>query len=215
VGRIVSTGILILFCAAPALPANDADLARLLKGIEQRYNTAKSLQVSFNESYSVGGRQRPSESGTLTLRKPGRMRWDYQNPPGKLFLSDGKQVYLYTPQDKKVERMKLKETDDYRAPLAFLLGKLDFSREFQDFQWKAAGTDYDLTAKARSQNLPYESMEMLVTPDYRIKKLVVTGQDGSLLTFLFDGERVNPRVDDAIFWFHMPEGAKFADEEGE
>ena len=202
-------------CAAPALPANDADLARLLKGIEQRYNSAKSLQVSFNESYSVGGRQRPSESGTLTLRKPGRMRWDYQNPPGKLFLSDGKQVYLYTPQDKKVERLKLKDPDDYRAPLAFLLGKLDFSREFQDFKWKAAGADYDLTAKARSQNLPYDSMEMLVTPDYRIKKLVVTGQDGSLLTFLFDAERVNPRVDDTIFRFHMPEGAKFADEEGE
>ncbi len=214
-GRIASVGVLILLSAAPATPASDADLARLLKGIEQRYNSAKSLQGAFNESYSVNGRQRPSESGTLTLRKPGRMRWDYQNPPGKLFLSDGKQVYLYTPQDRKVERMKLKESEDYRAPLAFLLGKLDFSREFQDFEWKPAGIDYDLTAKARNQNLPYDRVEMMVTPQYQIRRLVVTGQDGSLLTFLFDHEKVNPAVDNAIFRFRMPEGAKFAEEEGE
>ncbi len=192
----------------------DADLARLLKGIEQRYNGARSLEVSFNESYSVNGRQRPNESGRLTLRKPGRMRWDYRNPPGKLFLSDGKQVYLYTPQDARVERMKLKDSEDYRAPLAFLLGKLDFSRDFDAFQWKPAGTDYDLTARARNQNLPYDHIEMLVTPDYRIRRLAVTGQDGSVLTFVFDGEKVNPPVDNGIFRFQMPPGAKFADQEG-
>ena len=80
------------------------------------------------------GRPRKSESGELTLRKPGRMRWDYTAPAGKLFLSDGKQVYLYTPDSNRVERMPLKESDDMRAPLAFLLGKLDFAKEFRDFQ---------------------------------------------------------------------------------
>src|ERR1700743_3386703 len=77
------------------LHAADTDLNALLKGIEHRYNSAKTLQVHFVESYSVQVRARKSESGQLTLRKPGRMRWDYSEPMGKLFVSDGKDVYLY------------------------------------------------------------------------------------------------------------------------
>jgi outer membrane lipoprotein-sorting protein len=101
----------------------------LLKGIEQRYNHAKTLQVQYNETYTVQGQARKSETGTLTLRKPGRMRWDYSAPAGKLFLSDGKDVYLYTPDSHRVEKEPLKASDDMRAPMAFLLGKLDFSKE--------------------------------------------------------------------------------------
>ncbi len=86
------------------MQAADADLNALLKGIEQRYNRAKTLQVHFVESYSVQGRARKSESGELTLRKPGRMRWDYSDPAGKLFVSDGKDVYLYTPDAHRVEK---------------------------------------------------------------------------------------------------------------
>ncbi len=123
--------------------------------------------MHFIESYTVQGRARKSESGELTLRKPGRMRWDYTAPAGKLFVSDGKDVYLYTPDAHRVEKTKLKASDDMRAPLAFLLGKLDFAKEFRDFDFKPEGTNYLITAKAKSDKLPYEKIQMLVTPDYR------------------------------------------------
>src|ERR1700690_2752784 len=90
------------------LQAAEADLNTLLKGVEQHYNRAKTLQVHFVESYMVQGRARKSESGELTLRKPGRMRWDYTAPAGKLFVSDGKDVYLYTPDAHRVEKTKLR-----------------------------------------------------------------------------------------------------------
>ena len=122
--------------------AADVELNTLLKGVEQRYNRAKTLQVHFMESYSVQGRARKSESGELTLRKPGSMRWDYTAPSGKLFVSDGKDVYLYTPDAHRVEKTKLKASDDMRAPLAFLLGKLDFAKDFRDFELKPDGTNY-------------------------------------------------------------------------
>ncbi len=99
-----------MVCPSPALTAawacrlQAAISTRLLKGVEQRYNRAKTLQVHFVESYSVQGRARKSESGELTLRKPGRMRWDYTSPSGKLFVSDGKDVYLYTPEAHRVEK---------------------------------------------------------------------------------------------------------------
>jgi outer membrane lipoprotein carrier protein len=209
---VVRVALILSLSAISVFGANDADLARLLKGIEQQYNHAKSLQVQFNEAYTVQSHPRQDESGTLILRKPGRMRWDYTTPAGKLFLSDGKDVYLYTPHTQRVERMKLKESDDMRAPLAFLLGKLDFGREFRDFTWKAEGQNYALTAKAKTDQLPYEKIEMLVTPEYEIRKLVVWGADASVLTFRFEGEKVNPPVSDTAFKFHMPAGASFAAE---
>lgn len=198
-------GILCLFGFVASAQA--VDLKTLLKGVETHYNQAKTLEVSFNESYTGVGGPRQSESGTLTLRKPGRMRWDYTAPAGKLFVSDGKQVYLYNPDLKRVERMPLKESEDMRAPLAFLLGKLDFSKEFRDIRMQPSGADYLVTAGAKSARLPYEKVEMLVTPAFAIRKLVVNGQDQSILTFQFDQEKLNPAVDDARFHFQMPPGA--------
>ena len=69
--------------------AADPALDTLLKGVETRYNKAKTLQVIFHEDYTPQGRPKRSESGTLQLRKPGRMRWEYDQPKGKLFVSDG------------------------------------------------------------------------------------------------------------------------------
>lgn len=208
----VSSACLLGVC--PILQAADANLNALLKGVEQRYNRAKTLQVHFVESYSVQGRARKSESGGLTLRKPGRMRWDYTAPSGKLFLSDGKDVYLYTPESHRVEKTKLKASEDMRAPLAFLLGKLDFAKDFRDFDFKPQGANYLITAKAKNNQLPYEKIQMLVTPDFEIQQLVVDGQDLSILTFQLDGEKLNPPVDDALFKFQMPAGATLVDAEG-
>src|SRR6202000_1835818 len=66
-----------LWVSLATLPIQAAspDLNVLLKGVEQRYNHAKTLQVQYNETYTVQGQARKSETGTLTLRKPGRMRW--------------------------------------------------------------------------------------------------------------------------------------------
>jgi outer membrane lipoprotein carrier protein len=194
------------------IPLQAADVDGLLKGVEQRYNRAKTLQVQFSESYIVQGRPRKSESGQLTLRKPGRMRWDYAAPSGKLFLSDGKNVYLYTPDAHRVEKTPLKASEDMRAPLAFLLGKLDFAKEFRDFELKPDGSNYVVIAKAKTDRLPYDKIEMLITPDYEIRRLVVNGQDQSTLTFQFDQEKLNPAVDDALFKFEMPSGATLVSE---
>jgi outer membrane lipoprotein carrier protein len=189
------------------------DLNTLLKGVEQRYNRAKTLEVHFVESYTVQGRARKSESGELTLRKPGRMRWDYSSPTGKLFVSDGKTVYLYTPEAHRVEKAPLKASEDMHAPLAFLLGKLDFAKEFRDFDLKPEGASYLIVAKAKSATFPYEQVQMLVTGDFEIQRLVINSQD-SLLTFQLDGEKLNPPVNDALFKFQVPAGATLVDAVG-
>jgi outer membrane lipoprotein carrier protein len=181
---------------------------RTIKKIEDRYNSARTLSVHFIESYSILGHPRPAEAGTLSLRKQGKMRWDYSRPEGKLFISDGKQVFLYTPEDNRVEKVPLKDTEDMRAPLAFLLGRLDMKKEFRDFQTHQADGGTWLEATAKTDRLPYEKVDMLVAPDGCIQKLDVVGRDQSLLSYSFTDEKINPLLNDGLFHFQIPPGAQ-------
>src|SRR5579872_187833 len=70
-----------------------------------------------------------TESGTLWLKKPGKMRWEYRSPKEKLFVSDGKDAWFYVPDDKQARKQSAKKLEDIRSPLAFLLGKTKLEKE--------------------------------------------------------------------------------------
>jgi outer membrane lipoprotein carrier protein len=206
VGTAIAAASLLLGDANPILQADP-----LIHRIESRYNRARTLSLHYREVLVEEGHPRRPESGVLTLRKPGKMRWEYDRPAGKLFVSDGKQVYLYTPQDHRVERSRLKMSNDLRAPMAFLLGHLDLKREFGSFSTRAAGADTWLDATAKNDRLPYEKIELLIAPDASIRQLNVIGRDQSTLSFSFSEETLNPPVNDKLFQFAVPPGAEVVD----
>jgi outer membrane lipoprotein carrier protein len=179
--------------------------------VEERYNHARTLVVEFAESFQFQGHTRPEEAGRLTLRKAGKMRWDYSRPEGKVFVSDGKTLYLYTAGDNRVEKIPVRNTEDMRAPLAFLLGHLDFKRDFKSLQTRAGEGGTWLEASAKDDHLPYERVEMLVGGSGSIERLKIYGRDGSQTGFVFTNERLNPEVDDKIFQFAIPAGADVVD----
>ena len=199
-------------CLLPvSLAAQTPDLAPMLKAVEARYNHAQTLQVVFHEAYTGPGQPRRSESGTLLLRKPGRMRWDYTSPQGKLFVADGKFLCLYTPSNQTVEKMKIKESDDMRAPLAFLLGKLHFDKEFRNVHGSPVAGGTRITADPKTDSLPYTKVEFVVGPDSQIRRVQVTGYDQSVLEFEFDQEKLNPPLEAKLFQFRMPPGAELVE----
>jgi len=207
-------GVFRLLClgalGVSALPAEQT-ANQLINQVQDRYNEAKTLSVHFEENYSIQGHPRPTEAGDLVLKKKGKMRWDYTRPEGKLFISDGKEVYLYTSQDNRVEKVPLKDTEDMRAPLAFLLGHLDMKKEFRDFQVHPGDGGTWLNALAKNDRVPYERVDMLVAPDGAIRELKVLGRDESVMTFAFNGEKLNPPVADKLFHFTIPPGADVVD----
>jgi outer membrane lipoprotein carrier protein len=179
--------------------------------VEARYNQAHTLSVKFFEDYEVQGHKRPTESGILLLRKSGKMRWDYDRPAGKVFLSDGKDIYLYTSGDNRVEKIRIRDTEDMRAPFAFLLGHLDFRKQFRDIRERTEEEGEWLDASPKTDRAPYERVEMLVTTSGLIRRLKIFGKDGSLTSFAFSDEMLNPQIDDKLFHFTVPPGAEVVD----
>ena len=108
-------------------PVSDSakSYARLL---QDHYRHPHTLQAVFLERFSEGQKQSRVESGTVYFRRPGQMRWEYDSPEKKLFLVDGKTTWFYVPYDHTVTKAPVRESSDWRTPLALLTGKADLSR---------------------------------------------------------------------------------------
>jgi outer membrane lipoprotein carrier protein len=121
-------GLTLIAAAAPTTENSSKEVQTLVRLLETRYHSATSWKATFLERYSEGPREMRLESGTAYFRKPGRMRWEYEEPEKKLFVADGKTVWFYVPADKTVTRAAMKESDDWRTPLALLTGKAKLDR---------------------------------------------------------------------------------------
>lgn len=189
---------LIAFAQAP-------DLQQTLKAIEARYNSTKTLQSNFEQSVTMQGK-RSVERGVLYLRKPGQMRWEYAQPQGKLFLSDAKKIYYVSPASRRVEISAVKETEDLRAPLAFLLGRLDFSRDFARYETSQREGSLLIRAFPKNEKSIFEFVEFFPTSDGTLKTVTVQGRDGSRMEYSFSNETRNPTLDEKLFRFEAPAG---------
>ena len=188
--------------------AEPQDLKPILKGVEDRYNKIQTLQVKFTESITSRGRT-TNDSGTLYLRKKGKMRWEYAS--GMLFISDSKFIYSYYPEEHRAEKMKMKESDDMKAPLAFLLGEVNFERDFGEYHSKPQDGATLITALPKSDKFPYTEVTFLIAPDSTIRRLEVKLQTSDRMVFTFEGEKKNPLLTDALFLFTPPEGVEMDD----
>jgi outer membrane lipoprotein carrier protein len=220
---------LFLVLAAMAIPplcAMDAKAA--VRALESRYHHATSLKAAFFERYSDGKGGGSAESGTVYFSRPGRMRWEYESPEEKLFIVDGTNVWFYVPADRTASRAKIKDSSDWRTPLALLTGKTDFSRLCRTIELVDAATDNKpgdrplgaedtmlrCVPRNESADADGEVSEVLIEsdPEAQLVRLLVR-QPGSLETeFRFANWEENLAIPEAKFHFEPPPNVAVVDE---
>jgi outer membrane lipoprotein carrier protein len=189
----------------------DTELSRTLRAVEKHYNSLSTLRVVFREEHTAPARgSRRVANGTLILSRGGRMRWDYFQPKGQIWVCDGKRVSIYFPEENRVEQCPFKESDDLIAPLGFLLGKLHFDQEFRNVRFYPASNGIGVVAEPKIDSLPYSQVEFVISAQNEIRQVRVTGYDKSILSWNFDQERTNLPVDAKVFQFKMPPRVKVA-----
>jgi outer membrane lipoprotein carrier protein len=183
----------------------------LAQRIDQHYDSLHSLKAEFSESYAGLGVQR-TESGTLLLRKPGRMRWNYSSPAGKIFLLDGKYAWFYTKGDAQVQRIPAKDLDDLRSPLRFLLGHTNLEKEMDSLTLApAANGRFTLSGVPKGQEKRVARLTLTVTSNGAITGIEVEEIDGALTRFAFTGEEPNAPIPADAFQFTAPMGVPVVD----
>jgi outer membrane lipoprotein carrier protein len=196
------------FCFAAEKSVGD-----VAKAVDAHYNALRAFSADFSESYQGAGISR-SESGKLWLKKPGKMRWEYEQPRPKLFVTDGSTAYFYVPGEQQVRRAPVKKLDDLRSPLRYLLGKTKLQKEFDglDFAPKVApiaAGDIVLHGQPKSMADRVNDVVLEISPEQNvIVRIIVEEVDGSRTEFRFTNIRENPEVEDAKFRFTPPAGAQ-------
>lgn len=204
--RLIPLLIVFAFCASSVEGQRSPTPHELAQRVDRHYNQLRSLKAQFTESYEGLGRTR-TESGTLLLQKPGRMRWDYSSPPGKLFLLDGKYAYFYTKGDPQVQRIAAKQLDDLRSPLRLLLGHTQLEKEIDHLAVaSAASGNFSLTGVPHGQEKRVQRITLTVTPEGTITSIEIQETDGALTRFTFSGEQPNAPIPSSTFRFTPPAG---------
>jgi outer membrane lipoprotein carrier protein len=207
-----------LLSAAPAWAADaKTDIKMLSAAVDAHYNRLRSLEAQFTEIYRGSGMDR-SESGTLWLKKPGKMRWEYRSPKEKLFVSNGKDAWFYVPEDRQARKESAKKLEDVRSPLAFLLGKTKIQKELQgisvasDLAPLEAG---NVVLRGVPIGLADRISEILleIAPDDRIVRLVMQGVDGASTEYRFSDQKENIAITDSRFDFRTPSGTEVVEGE--
>ena len=200
-----------------AAPAKDApDLRTVLDRMQKRYDEAKDFHARFSQNYSraVVGRDTVS-TGTITFKKPGRMRWDYDKPEPRMFLSNGQVLWLYEPSEKQAFKQELK-TSQLPAALAFLMGKGKITDEFEVAFAKDAKQgrpgDFRLALSPKQPQSAYKSILFIVDPkEFLVRESVLVDSQGNSNHFTFDGLEVNSKVADSVFKWTPPAGVRVVD----
>jgi outer membrane lipoprotein carrier protein len=206
--RSLTTSLVALLLSLAASSAQGADVKAIATAVDAHYNHLRTLQAEFTELYRGSGMER-TESGTLWLKKPGKMRWEYRSPKEKLFVSDGKTAWFYVPEDRQARRSSAKKLEDLRSPLAFLLGKTKLEKELRglslapDIEPLGSG---DVVLRGVPKGLEDQIREIVleVTPENRIARMIMQEVDGASTEYRFSDQQEDVKIQDARFEFKPP-----------
>jgi outer membrane lipoprotein carrier protein len=153
------------------------------------------------------------ESGTLWLKKPGKMRWEYRSPKDKLFLSDGKDAWFYVPGDKQARKTPVRKLEDLRSPLGFLLGKTKLEKELQGLGFAPDIAPMDpgnvvLRGVPRAMADRVNQILLEVTPQNRIARIQIDDAEGSTTEYRFSQPKEDLDIADKLFRFSPPPGVE-------
>jgi outer membrane lipoprotein carrier protein len=222
----------IAFLLALFFPPATRTAPEVVHAVEARYAKAHTLQAKFYERYRASGQPGQSESGVVYFSKPGRMRWEYESPSTKLFLVDGTNVWLYVPADRTASRAKLKESDDWRTPLALLTGKIHLDRLCGKIELITSGANGGASSDAAldphnvvlncsprpspagdENNSTFRQILFEVDPEYHLTRVVVREPGDIETEFRFGDWRENVAAPEAMFHFEPPPGVSIVNAE--
>lgn len=190
--------------------------AELARALQKKYEQIQSFAADFEHAYKGGVLGKTvTERGSVVVRKPGLMHWTYTWPEKKEFVSDGRRMYSYIPEDRQVIVSPVPPADEASSPALFLAGKGDIARDFTASAADLPGLrpdEYALKLVPRKPQQEYDWLVLVVARDtLQMRRLVTTDAQGGTSTFVFSRFKENVKLPDAAFTFRIPRGVEVID----
>lgn len=207
--KLIPFIVVTLAFGAIVVWAKDIRLETSINILQKRYSSIRDVHMNFVQSYAAPGRQPKAESGRVYLRRPGLMRWEYEEPRQKLFISNGKTIYFYLPEERQVQKSRVKNTRDTRIPFQFLLGRGNLKKDFSKIIWAAerpffAGNEVIIAYPKKNID---DFTEILMEYDpsgMQLQRLAIIEQGGARSDFVFTDIQENSGLSIHLFEFQVP-----------
>ena len=205
---VVPALVLASMCA---VGAQTSDPVAFAARVQQRYNGIKDISGDFVQTYEGGVlRTKTTERGTIAIKRPGRMRFVYDKPEKKEFVSDGSRLYAHMVADKQVIVSPAPGPDQGDIPAMFLAGQSDLARDYSPTFTTLPGAAQGLVTLKLVPKKPsaeYESIGIGVDPKtLQIQFLTAVDLQGGRSSFSFTNLKENRGLSDKEFEFRIPRG---------
>jgi outer membrane lipoprotein-sorting protein len=114
--------IVALIFISPLAYAERA-LDDVVNRLQKSYESIKTIQAKFEQTYKSRRFDEKKTKGSVAISKPGKMRWDYTEPKGRVFSSDGALITLYDPDDRQALISPQPKEGGLPVAVTFLTGK--------------------------------------------------------------------------------------------
>src|SRR3954454_13622293 len=216
--RLSSAALLLVLLRAGVVPAatDRLGLNAVVDHVQKRYDAAADFRAHFSQTLTNPTFKRKTAlSGEVLLKKPGKMRWNYQTPDVKMYLADGTRLWLYEPEDHQAFKQDLKSSQ-LPAALAFLTGKGKLADEFEIAFSNTPGVgtarDYVLSLHARQAQPQVKEITFVVDPEtFLVPESVLVDGQGNVNDMLFSDIKINGGMSDATFKWSPPAGTRVID----
>ena len=203
----VCGAVVVLTLGLAAQPPASPDA--VARSLQTRYEGIRDFSADFMQTYRGGVlRTETKEQGTVSIKKPGMMRWVYSKPERKEFVSDGRKLYSYIPEDRQVMVADVPPDDAATTPALFLAGKGQIVRDFAtafDSNPPAGIVALKLTPKKTEPE--YEYFVILVdAKTMQLRGLATKDRQGGLSVLTFTNLKENTGISDKEFAFRVPRG---------
>jgi outer membrane lipoprotein carrier protein len=193
--------------AAPAAAGGTAGgtAAGLTRKVQAYYEKTRDLEAAFTQTYLYGGLGRKLVSaGTLKIKKPGLMRWDYQSPSVKVVAVTGKRLVQYEPEEQQAYVDEAFDATALTAAVAFLIGTGDLARDFT----AALGEGGALVLRPKAADPRVARVTFTVGPDGEVLATAVIDGAGNENRLVFSAIKRNAGLADAAFEVKLPAGTR-------
>jgi outer membrane lipoprotein carrier protein len=207
--RLFTLAIVAALAPLPLLAQSRPAPDVLARSLQQRYQGIRDFSAAFVHTYRGGVlRTQTRELGTMTIKKPGMMRFLYTAPEKKEFVSDGVKIYSYIPEDKQVVVTSVPTDGQARSSVLFLAGKGDISRDFTaSYADSPVKGTLGLKLVPKGQEPEYEYLILAVEPaSLRWVALLTKDRQGGESTLVFTNLKENQGISDKVFAFRIPRG---------
>lgn len=194
----------VALAAAPAGPPALSAPA-LAARVQGYYERTRDLEARFAQTYTYAGfGRRQVSSGTLRVKKPGMMRWDYDAPARKTIAVKGSRLVQWEPEENQAYVDERFDASAMSAAVTFLLGKGELAREF-DLSVGEAGA---LVLRPKAPDPRVESIALTVAEDGAVTATRVVDGSGNVNELRFTGTRRNPGLPDSAFDVKLPKDVR-------